>query len=250
MKKGIILQGRDFEILRSVYESTVISFEQLRVRHFTATNIQTASNRLCRLVKGGFIKGYRVGLVIYQGRERQINRVYSILPLGIQILSIREPKVVLRTEVVQPQFYSLVHDLLLNDVQEAMKKEHPNKIIVNSKLLKMLPSRTEQIPDLVMSGENREFNQAVELELTCKSEKRYREMITNYRLSSRWKNVFFICQDDPIQSKLRHVIGGDVEKVGASKFHVGKFHFQNLDDVLTNEARKNVSETNLTRSAA
>jgi len=232
MRKGIILQARDFEILRSIYESTVISFAQIKNRHFKATNIQTASNRMGKLSKGGFVKSYRLGLVIYLGSPRQVNRVYTITSIGIQALETQFPNTLQRFDPVPIQSHSLMHDILLNDVHEKLGEENREQQIVNAKNLKILPSRMDQIPDLVMEGENGELNHAIELELSMKSLKRYREIITNYRLSSRWKRVLFICGSDSIEYKIRSIISGSMVSLGTNDGPLGKFHFQKLSELL------------------
>lgn len=232
MRRGVILQERDFEILRTLYESSVISFSQVKDRHFRTTNIQTASNRMGRLSKGGFLKSYRLGLVIYQGVPRQVSRVYSIATLGIQALASRFPNSVQRFDPVPLQSYSLVHDLLLNDVHEKLREENQGRRLVNTKNLKIIPSRMDQIPDLVMEGENGELCHAVELELSMKSSRRYREIVTNYRLSSRWKRVLFICAGDSIESKIRSTLSGPSSVRGTDDGPVGKFNFRKLSELL------------------
>ena len=250
MKKGIILQPRDLDILLSVYEYTVTSFRHLKRKHFAHTNLQTASNRLNRLVKSGYLKSYRVGLVIYQGKERQVNKIFTITPKSISILSIKNQEAVYRTDPVLPQFNSLVHDLLLNEVSDHLKKEHLGRNVVNAKLLKFTPSRTEQIPDLVMEGEYREFDQSIELELTSKSEKRYREIITNYRLSSRFKKVLFIVSDGALHQKLWQIVTGVRANSHELKSQSGKFYFRSLESCLPIDAIKNEQLINEERTVA
>ena len=157
MKAGIILQERDFEILKTVFGHTVASFEELRLKHFGNIQLQTASNRIRRLVHAGFLKSYRVGLIIYQGKERQVNRIYTITPAGIQTLAIKAPDGVLRTDPVVPQFYSLVHDLLLNNVHDTLRKENPNVKIVKSACSAATPSSP------LINGTNQPKNRYVQL---------------------------------------------------------------------------------------
>jgi hypothetical protein len=133
------------------------------------------------------------------------------------------------------------HDLLLNDVQAVLSKENPCRKIVNAKNLKILPSRMDQIPDLMMEGENGELSQAIELELSVKSSKRYREIITNYRLSSRWKRVLFITGNDPLESKLRSIIVGANSHPGSIHGPLGKFHFRQISELMPSEDQSTTS---------
>ena len=232
MVKGIILQTRDFDILSSVYEYTVCSFEQIKTKHFATINQQTASNRLSHLVKAQYLKRYTVGLVIYQGKERRVNRVFTITQKGIDALAVKRREFILRSDPVTPQFYSLVHDLLLNDVQESLKRTLGTGKVVNAKLLKLSASRTEQIPDLILAGASGELSEAIELELTAKSEKRYREILTNYRLSSKWKKVIFIVQDVQLAAKLWQILTGEKHFQALPKYQTGKFQILLLDDFI------------------
>ena len=239
MNKGVILQDRDFLVLKTVYEGTVSSFEELKRKHFGTTNLQTASNRLCRLVNAGFLKGYRVGIIMYQGIIKQVNRVYTITPLGIEMLALKFESAVIRRDEIRLQPFSLVHDLLLNEAADHLRKKHPSCSCVNTRLMKMLPSRTEQIPDLVMKGGNGSGETAVELELTAKSEKRYREIITNYRLSSRYQKVLFIFQTDQIKEKIVRVITGYSTNPQIQESSFGKFEFLKLSKLIPQSSVKN-----------
>ena len=238
MNKGVILQDRDFLVLKTVYEGTVSSFEELKRKHFSTTNLQTASNRLCRLVNAGFLRGYRVGIIMYQGFIKQVNRVYTITPLGIEMLALKFESVIIRRDEIRLQPFSLVHDLLLNNVSEQLKNGNPGCALVNSKLLKMFPSRTEQIPDLILKGENGLGDTAIELELTDKSEKRYREIITNYRLSTRYQKVLFIFQTDQIREKIVRVITGYSSHYQIQEASFGKFKFLKLSELIPQTTTK------------
>jgi hypothetical protein len=173
--------------------------------------------------------------------ERRVNRVFAITQKGIDALSLKRRGTIQRSDPVTPQFYSLVHDLLLNDVQDSLRDGPGTQKVVNAKLLKMLASKAEQIPDLIASGESGALDWAIELELTAKSEKRYREILTNYRLSSKWKKVVFIVQDAQIALKLWQILTGEKHFSHHSKYQTGKFQILLLDDVITH-VEKNESD--------
>ena len=148
------------------------------------------------------------------------------------MLALRFESAVIRRDEIRLQPFTLVHDLLLNEVAGHLKKENPGLKTINTKLLKVIPSRTEQIPDLVMKGENGSGDTAIELELTAKSEKRYREIITNNRPSSRYKKVLFIFQTDRIKEKIVRVISGYSLKNQIQEPLTGKFSFQKLTEFI------------------
>jgi len=207
MKKGVTLQRRDFEVLASVYGCTVMSFEQVKRKHFASVNDQTASNRLNRLCHGGYIRKHRVGLIMYQGTPRSVQVVYTLTPESLRALrhwpdvkDIREEPVVLNT-------YTLIHDLLLNDVVDGLRRRNPGQRTVNTKVVSLESIRNEQVPDAVMELDDDTGSVAIELELTVKSGKRYREIIAHYRVSERYQKVIFVYEDDLIRRKVMTVLG-------------------------------------------
>lgn len=232
MKKGVILQARDFEVLSLVYEHTVTSFEKLKRTHFQNVNLQTASNRLGRLCHGGLIRKFRAGLVIYQGEPRQVQMVFTITAMGIQALKSRHPDRVIRDEPVPLNSQTLIHDLLLGDVLDTLKVENPDRKVVNAKLLNLESMRHIQVPDGVILGQNGSRDVAVELELTIKSERRYREIVTNYRLQSRFEKVLFVHTDESLITKVAQAVGVEPPEKGVKPVVISKFEFRKLDDLL------------------
>jgi len=232
MKKGVILQERDFKILALAFEHTVMSFEMVKRIHFGAVNLQTASNRLNRLCRGGFLRKYRAGLVIYQGTQRQVQMVFTITLQGIQALKARSPGVVIRDEPVPINSHTLIHDLLLGEVVEALKPEYPGRRIVNTKLLGDGAVRGVQLPDAIIRSANGKEDLALELELTVKSEKRYREIVTNYRLAGRFARVLVVTSDDSVALKMARAAGVDPPDLTAWPVRFSKFQFRRLSEFL------------------
>jgi hypothetical protein len=232
MKKGVILQARDFEILARVYEHAVASFEQIKVGFFPAVNIQTASNRMNRLCEGGYLRKYRAGLVIYQGVQRQIQIVYTIAGPGIQVLKSMRPGVVLRDEPVPLNPQTLIHDLTLGDVVNILRSENPGTRIVNTKLLALEAMRGVQVPDAILIPAEGTSETAIELELTVKSERRYREIVTNYRLQSRFGKVLFIYSDAGVVNKMARAAGVEPQSEGNGLIRFSKFEFRKWDGLL------------------
>jgi len=232
MKKGVILQVRDFEILALVYGHTVTSFEKLKSKIFAGVNLQTASNRLNRLCQGGYLRKFRAGLVIYQGEPRQVQIVFTITVQGIQVLKCVRPMTVIRDEPVPLNSHTLIHDLLLGDVMDHLKAENPELKIVNTKLLGQEPARGIQVPDAILYGADGTKETAVELELTVKSERRYREIVTNYRLASRFNRVLFVYSDDSVVTKMAAAVGVEQPEMRDGPILFSKFEFRKLNEFL------------------
>lgn len=72
---------------------------------------------------------------------------------------------------------------------------------------------------------------ALEIELTAKSEMRYRDIILSYRTSSEFKKVLYVVKDKSIQRKLGGLITGFN---GRYEFidDTDKFKFMTVDDLL------------------
>jgi hypothetical protein len=107
----------------------------------------------------------------------------------------------------------LYHDLLLTDVLRVFKSSW-----IATKPVK---ENTNRIPDAVLVDPRTNKKMALELELTSKSEMRYREIILSYRSSSEFESVLYVVKDEAIQKKIgglitgfnaRYEIGDDTDK--------------------------------------
>ncbi|HXH76683.1 MAG TPA: hypothetical protein VNJ08_17060 [Bacteriovoracaceae bacterium] len=94
-------------------------------------------------------------------------------------------------------------------------------IIKNSKVYKEGLENKNRIPDAVIIDPRANKKMALELELTGKSEMRYRDIILSYRTSSDFEKVLYVVKDKSIQRKLgglitgfnsRYEIGDDTDK--------------------------------------
>jgi hypothetical protein len=238
MNSRIQLGDRDFDILKALYANTVMSFEQLKRWHFPKTNIQTASNRLSRLVLGGYIAKQRVGIVIYKRIPTPINVVFTVTRHGIQELRKRDGPVYFRDQPVPLNTFSLIHDLTLNEAVAKLIKENPKLKITNSKLMRFDPQTNAQIPDAVGVMIDGNEQMAIELELTAKSEKRYREIISNYRLLRRYSKVLILYGDETIWSKIRSTLPVDRSETANGKTIFSKFELRNLKSLLPDPIAK------------
>ncbi|MGZ6310407.1 MAG: replication-relaxation family protein [Bdellovibrionota bacterium] len=227
---------RDSRILRGCYENGVLSFSQIRRRYFEGRANSTLCNRLSRLKGIGLLRSYRMGQVLYQGSPQAIGTVYEISKAGIRTLEQIDPKTNYREEPIPINHAALTHDLLLSDVSEAFKRRWSGAEITNGKLLKSSGLIGARLPDAVLEVPDAPGKIAVELELTAKSERRYREIILGYRLSQDYPLVLYVTGKDPIREKIEATL--DQKRIpGLPKGSTGKFYFADLNSLIADPCR-------------
>jgi hypothetical protein len=126
------------------------------------------------------------------------------------------------------------HDLILVDLSDALKRRFGEAQITNGKLV-MSGSQNQSglEPDLIVSWPNDSTKIAVELELSDKAEKRYREIVLRYRLSSEYAQVIYFADDPFIQSLLTRVILNR-KPHAEERLDTGKFYFSCLTELINN----------------
>jgi len=194
---------RDRKLLCDCISSCFLSFEQIHWRFFRGRAESTVSNRLKALEKKGMIKSQKVGIFIHNGIPKQINRIYEATNKAKRFLHI---PIDFRQKTKSPKSYvALYHDLVLNDVlYEMVQKEINFDFRVSSNIKSNL--ETDIVPDALLYPENEEKPIAVELELTAKSEKRYRELFLKYRFSKDFSKVIYICGNQNILKKIERIL--------------------------------------------
>lgn len=232
MEKGIILTSRDAILLRSLYDNTVMSFEQIHRFHFHNKSIPTVSNRLKRLRCSGYLQSMQVGVVVHHRREKRIGIIYRVTKKTIRFLQSIHPKEKLKEDSVPFNTQSLIHDLLLNDLLLALKKRNPEKEVVHGKLIHYETSKAERVPDAVIIDPITLKKTAIELELTVKSEQRYRLIIMNYRLSGRYEAVQYFVGSEAISEKLTYLITGSKRNDRLPPAPTGVFQINRLEEVI------------------
>lgn len=233
--KGVIVTARDTALLRELYEQTVMSYRQLAERHFKGAAHSTVYNRLSRLMKAGFMSRFRVGMVIHQGGREEIGSVYRVTKRGIAWLKEVESSGTLRDDPVPLNTYTLAHDLILNDAMAALSLRFPGSIQVHGKLTPSLPKAGARVPDAVMKCTATEPKwSAIELELSAKSAKRYREIVLQYRLAPEFGKVLYVVGNEGIALKIKAEILGHKVQLGGPPVATGKFYFVTLAALLGN----------------
>lgn len=229
---GVILTPRDLSVLADLYRFTVMSFPQIRTKHFANVAKPTALNRLARLEKGGLIERRRVPRFVLSVSDLQVSVVFQITKLGITELQKRQQDSVLRLEPVALSAFSVDHDLLLNEVIDKLTEHLAPRDCINGKLFEPMPNQLNVNPDAVLVMENGKSLWALELELTLKSEQRYRDLVLKYRMQSEFEKVIYVTGNRAIESKLVEVMAHKTLP-NAPRPVTDRFYFVDLKELFT-----------------
>ncbi len=229
---NVILTTRDREVLRSLYDNTVMTFSQIALRHFANVAKPTVINRLSKLERAGFISRERIPRMELGRDKNAIGVVFQITRLGILSLRQSASGSDLRAQPIRIYHHSLNHDLILVDLAVALERRFPGAIVTNGKLL-ALSGKAEAMPDLVLERAGEKTKVAVELELSSKSERRYQEIVLRYRMSKEYHEVIYFLDDPYIERLITRVIlnrNPHPKEVPMT----GKFTFVRASEFITN----------------
>ncbi|MBL7554740.1 MAG: replication-relaxation family protein [Bdellovibrionaceae bacterium] len=225
-KKSVLLTERDYFILKGLYDYVVMSFPQITSQYFKDKSKPTIINRLSKLESAGFVNKYKIPRLISGKDKNVISVVYQISRTGIRELEKRFSKIKFYPEPIKLQPYSIDHDLLLVDVVLTLKENQPElQMMMGEHFYKTKMPNTPK-PDALIYGLLGTKPVALELELTAKSEKRYRELILKYRLSKEFDSILYVTESDVIQTKIQNLVG----PISSQNY----FKFTSLEDILQN----------------
>jgi hypothetical protein len=169
------------------------------------------------------IKAVGINLIAYHRRGELLGVVYVLTKEGLKQLQDYKMTEDINQNPVSLNLSCLYHDLLLTDVLRIFK--------ASWKILKPTKIDQKRIPDAILIDQRTNKKMALELELTAKSEMRYREIILDYRTSSEYDSVLYVVKDESIQRKIGGVITGF-----NGRFEIGddtdKFKFMTLAQLL------------------
>jgi hypothetical protein len=247
------LTQRDLSLLALLCRNTVMSFEEVRLFAFEGRHKATVCNRLTKLERMTLLRRINVGNFIYKRNMRSVGVVIQITKRGIEILrrcELFDER--WKAEPVPVNIQSLIHDLELNQAVRGISERLPHAAITNGKhLLKDGSAVNAKIPDALLELAARDLEEAkrigivgmdsavkgaaplrvaIELELTTKSDRRYREIITGYRLSREVDRVLYLSNDMAVFRKIQSVLAGFPIK-GEIQRHSGIFSFLTLSAV-------------------
>lgn len=224
MKERLLrLTIRDIELMSDLYDNQFLSFYQIHEKHFPENKRPTVYNRLSKLMRGKVITAVNVNLIAYHRQGELLGVVYLLTREGIKRLQDFKMMSGLNLNPVTLNMSCLFHDLLLTDVLRVLKRTW--------KVSKVPLGVQGRIPDAILIDPVTKKKVALELELTAKSEMRYREIILSYRTSGEFDSVLYVVKDESIQKKIGGLITGF-----NSRYEIGddtdKFKFMTLAKIL------------------
>lgn len=241
MPKKIKITNRDVLLLKDIYDNSFLSFYQIHEEHFAGLAKTTVYNRLSKLAKEKLIEAINVNLFAYHRKNEVIGVIYRMTKAGVKELSNYSLGVPVIFNNTALNLSSLYHDLLLTDVIRVIKKEMPLFAVVSSKANLGGWNKKERIPDAILIEPREKIKWALELELTAKSETRYRDIVLSYRTSSDFEKVLYVVKDDSIQQKMGGVITGYKGQYSKND-DTDKFTFCDLAQLLNNQQQEKLNE--------
>ncbi len=241
MRNGIRVTDRDERALRDCYRATVLSFAQMKSRHFEKVTKQTVNNRLTRLVRSGYLLRHRVGLFVHHGKARWIGSVFQVGRFGLRYLRGTCPEERIRDEPIRLNTLTLYHDLLLTEVMDALRTRSPGQTVVHGKRFVPEGDTEGRLPDAVIVSPSGTPDVAVELELTPKSDRRYVEIVNQYQHQSLYKKVLYVVETESLADRIRTHVTGVRRSPGQAPPHTGRFYFATLTQLLSHPHEASIS---------
>lgn len=227
IQNALRLTVRDIELMNDIYDNQFLSFYQIHEKHFPENKRPTVYNRLSKLIRGNVLEAIDVNLLAHHRENKLIGVIYRLTKDGLKRLQDFKMTIEINLKPATFNLSNLYHDLLLTDVLRALKRTW--------KVTKSPLGIQDRIPDAVLIHPLSGNKMALELELTVKSEMRYRDIILSYRTSSEFETVLYVVKDKSIQRKLGGLITGFNSRYEFVD-DTDKFNFMTLDDLF------NVSE--------
>jgi len=230
----VSVTSRDLRLLQDLAFWGVLSFSQIRQRHFAGLSLSVMSERLTKLHQAGLLRKQRVGILFHHGRPQEIGTVVVSTNRGLSILN----SVGLASHIVQRpkpiNTAQLHHELLLVDTATNLLRTDPGSKVFRGSHLVGAAKNLDRLPDLIIKNSHGMI--AVELELTAKSSMRYREILASYRVSAQFHKVIYVVSEPSIARKIRGLLGSN-PTTSNSLGEVEKFSFVHLSALLEKEIR-------------
>jgi hypothetical protein len=221
-----------------------LSFYQICEEHFKGRAKTTVYNRLSKLVRSGFVATMRVNVCATHKDHLDIGVIYKVTKKGLKVVSEYLQSAHVRDDLVPINPSCLYHDLLLTDALRKLKGSIDGLRVINTKVLKVTSKYGIQQPDAILFLPNSNKKIALELELTAKSEVRYRDIITNYQTSLEFEKVIYVTLSSAIHKKIGSVITGHGSRYEFSDT-TNNFYFTDVKSLLNEVPLKISNGTDL-----
>lgn len=230
------LTQRDITLLHDLYAHSFLSFEQIKRDHFKKCASSTVYNRLSKLIKAKFVASMNVNIKATYLTPKDIGVIYFVTKVGLARLKDYWDRDIDRYVPVPVNLSTLYHDLLLTDVIKRLQGEF-NCRVVNSKVATKEELSCPQVPDAILYHPKSKTKWAIELELTAKSNQRYREITSNYATSNFYERVLYLVKDESIHKKMGGIISGYGGQFKTCD-DTGKFKFLALKEFLAHQKKE------------
>ncbi len=217
-------------MMHDLYSNVFLSFEQIRCEHFKNCATSTVYNRLSKLIKANLLETINVNIKANNLIQKDVGVIYSLSKIGLLKLKEYWHREIQRIVPAPINLSCLSHDLLLTDVIRRLKRKY-NCHVANTKIMNTSGINYEQVPDAIVFESSNNERWAIELELTAKSNLRYREIVSNYSTSNLFEKVLYITKDESIHKKIGGIISGYGRQFNIED-DTGKFEFMDLKDFL------------------
>ncbi|MAV91620.1 MAG: hypothetical protein CL676_09365 [Bdellovibrionaceae bacterium] len=226
----VLLTERDLDMMTALHDHVVLSFRQIHEKFFPARTIATAMNRLKRIESQGWVERLRIPRLRIEGRRNATGVIFQLSHRGRTMLARARPEVNIfeKCPVLNP--HQLDHDLLIADIAEHFKRRFPGQQWTNGRYLSD-QNGFKKIPDAVLQRTAADRAIAIELELTGKSARRYRDIVAALRTSPRIEKVIYVTASHAIGRKIMSAIEGYQVPFG-HRFRSDFFEFVRLTECL------------------
>jgi hypothetical protein len=185
--KKVILQDRDYEVLKYILEQKFLSREQIE-KWFYKTN-DVLRNRLWELMLSGYLKKEPVAL---SSKDH-----FLIAGLGLRALAERGVNGIRPAKSIDIRFY--FHDRAVTDIRLLFEDMGLAKDWKSERVLKAEIGSLKKIPDgMFLSPAGKRI--AFELELAPKENSRYKKILAGYQNVDR---VFYVVRGEALFNRLR-----------------------------------------------
>ncbi len=221
------ITDRDIRLLIDLFENSFLSLYQIRQMHFKNCARSTIYNRLSKLIKSNLIESMRVNLNAIHRNNEDIGAIYFITKAGLDLVSKYHKGEFLRNTPVPINLSQLHHDLVLTDLIFKLRNNYNEARVLNSRVQVNSYKEERQVPDGVILFKDKKY--ALEVELTAKSNLRYREIVSNYRTSFEYDRVLYLVKNESIRKKMGGIITGFGKDYKLSD-DTDKFYFCTITD--------------------
>jgi hypothetical protein len=216
--------------MNDIYDNQFLSFYQIHEKHFPENKRPTVYNRLSKLIRGNILEAININLLAHHRKNELLGVIYRLTKDGLRRLQDFKMTMEINLNPASLNVSTLYHDLLLTDVLRVLKRTW--------KVTKTPLGIQDRVPDAVLINPVNGSKMALELELTAKSEMRYRDIVLSYRTSSEFETVLYVAKDKYIQRKLGGLITGFNSRYEFSD-DTDKFKFMTLDELFNSPKEEN-----------